>query len=69
MEKTKRTQIEVNTASALTRYPFALAGFLVVIATMALFLGKDQLTEKIVFAGVGFVGGFAFGKGARSSKE
>lgn len=68
-EKTKRAQIEANVASTVLRYSFGLAGVLVVIAALALALGKDQLTEKIVFAVVGFMGGFAFGKTAPHSKE
>ena len=69
IEKTKRTQIEANVSSLILRYSFGLAGALVVIAALALFLGKDQLTEKIIFAVVGFIGGFAFGKGARVHSE
>jgi hypothetical protein len=69
IEKTKRTQIEANVASAVLRYSFGLAGVLVLVATVALFLGKDPFAEKIIFAVIGFVGGFAFGKSARSSKE
>jgi uncharacterized membrane protein YuzA (DUF378 family) len=51
------------------RYTFGLAGVLVLVAIVALFLGKDPLAEKIIFAVIGFIGGFAFGKSARSSKE
>ena len=67
-EKTKRVQIEASTARTVLRYSFGLAGFLVVVAIIALFLGKDQLTEKIVFAVIGFIGGFAFGKTAPHDK-
>ncbi len=68
-EKTKRAQIEANTARIVLGYSFSLAGLLVVVSIIALFLGKDQLTEKIVFAVVGFIGGFAFGKTAPHGKE
>ncbi len=68
-EKTKRAQIEADVVSTVLRYSFALAAVLVIIAIIALFRGKDQLTEKIVFAVVGFIGGVAFGKSAPRSKE
>jgi choline-glycine betaine transporter len=68
-EKTKRAQIEANTASTFLRYSFGLAAALVAIAIMALFMGKDQLTEKISFAVIGFLGGFAFGKTSQATKE
>lgn len=67
-EKTKRTQIEAKISATLLHYSFGLAGVLVIIAALALFLGKDQLTEKIIFAVVGFMGGFAFGKAAPHGK-
>ncbi len=69
-EKTKRTQIEADTSRTMLRYSFGLAFFLVIVAVVALALGKDQLTEKIIFAVVGFIGGFGFGKiSPHGSKE
>ena len=67
-EKTKRVQIEANTTTSFLRYSFGLATIILAIAVAALFLGKDQLSEKIIFAVVGFIGGFAFGKGAHAPK-
>lgn len=67
-EKTKRVQIEANTTTSLLRYSFGLAGVILIIAVVALFLGKDQLAEKVIFAVVGFVGGFAFGKTSLNPK-
>lgn len=67
-EKTKRVQIEANTTTSLLRYSFGLAATILAIAVLALVLGKDQLAEKVIFAVVGFVGGFAFGKSAQNPK-
>lgn len=67
-EKTKRTQIEATTTTSFLRYSFSLATVILAIAAFALYQGKDQLTEKIIFAVVGFIGGFAFGKSAKKEK-
>ena len=68
-EKTKRIEIEANTSKSLLRYSFGLAVFILCIAILSLFLGKDQLAEKIIFSVIGFVGGFAFGKGSQGGKS
>ena len=68
-EKTKRAQIEASTTTSFLRYSFGLAAVILAIAIAALFLGKDQMAEKIIFAVVGFLGGFAFGKGAKNDKS
>ena len=67
-EKTKRVQIEAATLTSFLRYSFGLAAMILAIAVVALFLGKDQFAEKVVFAVIGFVGGFAFGKGSQTHK-
>ena len=67
-EKTKRADIEARITATFLRYSFCLAAAILAIAVAALFLGKDQLSEKIVFAVIGFMGGFAFGKSAQSAK-
>lgn len=68
-EKTRRVQIEANTTTSLLRYSFGLAVVILCIAALALVLDKDQLAEKVIFAVVGFVGGFAFGKSSQSPKN
>ena len=64
-EKTKRAQIEAGTTTSFLRYSFGLAAVILAISVVAMFLGKDQMAEKIIFGVVGFIGGFAFGKGAK----
>jgi len=66
-EETKRAQIGADIASKFLRYFFGIAFTILIIAVIALFLGKDQLTEKIVFGVIGFIGGYAFGKGTPRS--
>ena len=45
IEKTKRAKIEADVVSTVLRYSFALV---VVLMIIALFRGKDQLTERII---------------------
>jgi hypothetical protein len=68
-EKTKRSQIEADTTKTFLKYSFLLAAAVLVISVIALLLGKDQLTEKIIFAVFGFIGGFAFAKSAKNEKS
>ena len=68
-EKTKRVQIEARITSSFLRYSFGLATVILCISVAALFLDKDQLAEKIIFAVVGFIGGFAFGKSSKRGES
>lgn len=68
-EKTKRVQIEATTVTSFHRYSFGLAAMILAIAAVALILGKDEFSEKVVFAVIGFAGGFAVGKGSQTRKD
>jgi hypothetical protein len=72
-ENTKQTEIrarentrQTEIAAATTRQThFGLAAICVLtfaVAIIALFMGKDQLTEKMVFSLLGFMGGVGVGK-------
>lgn len=61
-ETTKQTQIIANTTKSLFRGLIGVAFAVVVLAGIALFKGEAQLTEKIVIALLGFLGGFGVGK-------
>lgn len=61
-ETTRQTEIIANSTSKFFNGVFAIAGMIVVLAGAALFLGKDQITEKIIIALLAFLGGFGVGK-------
>ena len=63
-ETTKQTQIVANTTKSLFRGLIGVAFAVVILAGLALFKGETQLTEKIVIALLGFLGGFGVGKSA-----
>jgi hypothetical protein len=62
IERTKQTEIISKERTKKFWGACAIAGAVVVIAAIALYLGKDQLTEKILIAIVSFLGGIGFGK-------
>ncbi|APG27076.1 hypothetical protein A7E78_04035 [Syntrophotalea acetylenivorans] len=62
-EETKRAEILGKVTSRFLGYIFAVAVLVVLLAAVALFKGEVQLTEKIVIALLGFLGGFGFGRG------
>lgn len=61
-EGTKRAEILAKVAHRGLFYFFTIAFMILVIATIALFLGKDQLAEKIIFGVITFIGGLGIGK-------
>ncbi|MFI2810947.1 hypothetical protein [Microbulbifer sp. JSM ZJ756] len=61
-ETTKQTQIISGITKSLLRGVFGIAFSIVLIAAFALFKGEAQLAEKVIFALLGFLGGFGFGK-------
>ena len=65
-EATKQTQIMADTARSLFRGLIGIALSVVFLAAAALYSGEVQLTEKIVIALLGFLGGFGVGKGVKS---
>jgi len=62
-EETKRAEIMGKVATRFITYVFGVAVLVVFLAAAALWKGEIQLTEKIVFALLGFLGGFGFGRG------
>ncbi|WP_027714111.1 hypothetical protein [Desulfuromonas sp. TF] len=62
-EATKRAEILGRVTSKFLMYVFSVAVLVVLLAGMALFKGEVQLTEKIIIALLGFLGGFGFGRG------
>ncbi len=61
-EATKQAQIVADTTKSLFRGLIGVAFAVVIIAGIALFKDETQLTEKIVIALLGFLGGFGVGK-------
>lgn len=63
-ETTKQTKIVADTTKSLFKGLIGIAFSVVVLAGLALYQGEVQLTEKIVIALLGFLGGFGVGKSA-----
>lgn len=61
-ETTKQTQIVADTTKSIFRGIISVVLAVVVLSFTALFLGEIALTEKIVFALLGLLGGFGIGK-------
>lgn len=61
----RKRELAGRDASRLAKVVGGIGFLILVIALTALFLGKDQLTEKLVFAVVGFLGGV----GVRFTRE
>lgn len=62
VEGTKRAEIMAKIAHRGLLYFFAVAFSILVIAVVALYLGKDQLAEKIIFGVITFIGGLGIGR-------
>jgi len=62
-EGTKRAQIFADVTLRFHQYSFVIGAGVLLIAGVAMFLGQTQLTEKIVFALLGFLGGFGLARG------
>ncbi|MDF2156096.1 hypothetical protein [Vibrio sp. CAU 1672] len=63
-ETTKQTEIIAKTTTSLFMGLIGIAFTIVVLAGLALYKGETQLTEKIIIALIGFLGGFGVGKSA-----
>jgi len=61
-EGTKRAEIMANIAHKGLMYFFAIAFSILAISVLALYLGKDQLAEKIIFGVITFIGGLGIGR-------
>lgn len=62
IESTKQTEIIVNAKTKMFWGICGLVTLIIVLAAFALYLDKDQVTEKIIIAIVSFIGGLGFGK-------
>jgi hypothetical protein len=61
-EATKQAQIRADLTRSVYRGFFYIAVLVIILAGAAMFTGKDQLAEKIVFALLGFLGGMGFSR-------
>ena len=62
VEGTKRAEILAKIAHKGLLYFFAVAFSILAISVVALYLGKDQLAEKIIFGVITFIGGLGIGR-------
>ena len=62
VESTKRAEILAKIAHRGLLYFFAIAFAILAISVFALYLGKDQLAEKIIFGVITFIGGLGIGR-------
>lgn len=62
IEGTKRAEILARIAHRGLMYFFSVAFIILFLAGAALFLGKDQLAEKIIFGVITFIGGLGIGR-------
>jgi len=62
IESTKQTEIIVNAKTKMFWGVCVLTGLIILLATYALYLDKDQITEKVIIAIVSFIGGLGIGK-------
>jgi|SRR6266446_8612668 len=69
VEETKRVEIEANTTRYFLKYCFWIVSFILGISAFALYLGKEQLTEKIVIAVISFIAGFGIARGTKGDKH
>ncbi|SEA83835.1 hypothetical protein SAMN05660420_03364 [Desulfuromusa kysingii] len=60
VEGTKQTEIIVKAKTKMFLGICGLVTLIIIIAGIALFLEKDQITEKIIIAIVSFLGGMGF---------
>jgi hypothetical protein len=67
-ETTRQAQIIANSKTVVVKWIGAIAILVLVLAGCALFLGKDQLTEKVIVAILGFLGGVGYGKSTSSRR-
>jgi len=62
IEGTKRAEILAKIAHRGLLYFFAIAFAILAISVFALYIGKDQLAEKIIFGVITFIGGLGIGR-------
>ncbi|WP_372879325.1 hypothetical protein [Spongiibacter marinus] len=62
IEGTKRAEILAKIAHKGLLYFFCVAFSILAISVLALYLGKDQLAEKIIFGVISFIGGLGIGR-------
>ena len=61
-ETTKQAEIIAKSTNKFFLGVFIIAGMVVILAAVALFQDKDQITEKVIIALFAFLGGFGAGK-------
>ena len=61
-ETTKQTEIIAKESTKKFWGMYALIALIIVLAGYALFLDKEQITEKVIIAIVSFLGGLGFSK-------
>jgi len=62
IETTKQTQIAADVTKSVFRGFFFLSVLIIILASVAMLTGKDQMAEKLIFALLGFLGGLGFAK-------
>jgi len=62
IEGTKQTEIIAKAKTKMFWGICVLAALIIFLAAFALYLDKDQITEKVLIAIVSFLGGLGFGK-------
>ena len=66
-ETTKQTEIVAKEKTKMFWGLCFLATLVLILAGIALFLNKEQITEKVIIAVVSFMGGLGFGKKSNKS--
>lgn len=61
-EATKQAQIYADVVRSVYRGFFYVAVMVLVLAGLAMFTGKEQTAEKLIFGLLGFLGGLGFAK-------
>jgi len=62
IEETKRAELLVGLYEKLANKLFWIVVIILAIAGLALWKGETQLTEKVIIALIGFIGGLGIGK-------
>ena len=65
IEATKQTQIIADAAHKSYRWLFIIVLGVLILASCAMFMNKDQITEKLVIAMFSFLGGVGIGRVAK----
>ncbi len=67
IETTKQTEIIANAKTKMFWGICVLTALIIFLAAFALYLDKDQITEKVLIAIVSFLGGLGVGKQVNKS--